>query len=119
MRDGIENEPGKRKYSYIMKRNILIGAGVIIFVVVAVITYQMAPDGAAVFAREGCPNCHSFKGHGAGSGPDLTSVAERRSDRWIRRQIKNPRSHDPDSRMPAYDHLSRREIEALIQHLKS
>jgi cbb3-type cytochrome oxidase cytochrome c subunit len=102
-----------------MSRKLVVSAAVIIFILVALITYQTAPDGAEVFVREGCPGCHSFKGHGAGSGPDLTSVTERRSDRWIRRQIKNPRSNAPDSRMPAFDHLSRREINSVIRYLKS
>jgi cbb3-type cytochrome oxidase cytochrome c subunit len=76
-------------------------------------------DGEYIFKREGCDSCHKFKGQGGLAGPDLTSAAETRSDRWLRDQIKNPVKNNPDTRMPDYRHLSRKEINALIKYLKS
>jgi cbb3-type cytochrome oxidase cytochrome c subunit len=77
------------------------------------------PDGTPIFRREGCINCHSFKGNGGAAGPELTAVTKRRSDSWIRQQIKDPKSHNNGSMMPSFDHLSRKEVTALIRYLKS
>ena len=78
-----------------------------------------SPEGAILFERERCIYCHSFKGHGAHVGPDLTDIAKRRGDDWIRDQIRNPRLHNPSPGMPGHEHLSRRQIDALIRYLKS
>jgi cbb3-type cytochrome oxidase cytochrome c subunit len=91
----------------------------IILVTVFLLFSACAEDGSVLFAREGCIQCHSFKGKGGNMAPDLTAVTNRRSDRWIRQQIKNPRKNNPDSRMPAFGHLSGSEIRAILRYLKS
>jgi mono/diheme cytochrome c family protein len=78
-----------------------------------------ARDGAILFERERCIYCHSFKGHGAHVGPDLTEIAKRRSDAWIRDQIRNPRLHHPNPGMPGHEYLSQSQIDALLRYLKS
>lgn len=101
-----------------MKRpDILIIIGILLLASLYFIADNV--DGEAVFRREGCLGCHKFKGQGGGAGPDLTSVSVTRSDRWIRNQIKNPVKNNPDTRMPDYRHLSRKEINALIKYLKT
>lgn len=101
-----------------MKRpDILIIIGILLLASLYFITDNV--DGEAVFKREGCAGCHKFKGIGGSAGPDLTSVAETKSDRWIRNKIKKPGKNYPDTRMPDYEHLSRKEINALIKYLKS
>ncbi|TAL25810.1 MAG: cytochrome c [Nitrospirae bacterium] len=87
-------------------------AGILIYLVGG------TPDGEAIFKREGCIGCHSFKGRGGGAGPELTGVTERRSDSWIKKHIKDPKIHDPESRMPPFEHLSGKEIAALVRYLK-
>lgn len=74
-------------------------------------------QGAALFEREGCISCHSFKGVGGNTASDLTAVTERRSDDWIRRQIRDPSRNNPRTRMPAYNRLSRRQINAILRYL--
>ena len=74
-------------------------------------------QGKTIFTREGCSNCHSFKGHGGELAPDLTAVGDRRSTLWIMTQIRNPRSHNPDSRMPEFAHLSIIEQYAIAHFL--
>ncbi len=100
-----------------MKWGMLISA----FVIVVVIFFfsQGSPDGAELFRNQGCINCHSFKGKGAEVCPALTGVTHRRSDGWIRDQIKDSKRHNPNSRMPSFGHLSYREISAIIRYLKS
>ncbi len=77
-----------------------------------------APDGAALFTREGCLVCHSFKGEGGSMGPDLTAVTARLSDRQIIARIRGEAGEGSRSRMPAYGRLSGREMKALLRHLE-
>jgi cbb3-type cytochrome oxidase cytochrome c subunit len=76
-------------------------------------------DGAKLFTSERCIYCHTFKGQGAKIGPELTDVIKRRSEDWIRDQIRNPKLHTPHPGMPGHEHLSTKEINAIIQFLKS
>ncbi len=90
----------------------------VIFVLLYLFT-QGSPDGAVLFRNQGCINCHSFKGKGGEACPDLTEVTKRRSDGWIRDQIKDSRKHYPNSRMPNFGNLSYREVSAIIRYFKS
>jgi len=99
-------------------RRVMLGGGVLILVLAAAYLLGV-PDGAALFQREGCIQCHSIGGRGGSLGPDLTAVAQRRSRGWIRQQIRNPRKHNPNSAMPSFDHLSWLEVEALVRYLST
>lgn len=76
------------------------------------------PNGAKLFRKEGCIHCHKFKGEGGGVGPDLAGVAEDHSETWIKEQIRDPKLHNPDTRMPSFAYLSEREIEAIVKYLR-
>lgn len=99
------------------KSLLLVAAGALVGLFLIVMFADM-PDGAEIFRRERCSSCHSFRGAGGSAGPELTAVAKRRDDAWIRRQISDPRSHNPGTMMPSFAHLSRKEISALIRYLK-
>ncbi len=90
-----------------------------VLALVLVISCGPAPDGARLFKEERCIYCHRFKARGATIGPDLTDVAKRRSEDWIRDQIRNPRLHNGESGMPPHEYLSGREIDAIVKYLKS
>jgi cbb3-type cytochrome oxidase cytochrome c subunit len=98
-------------------RLLLIAAGSF-FGLSLIVMFSDLPDGAEIFKREGCINCHRFRGAGGSAGPELTAVTKRRTDAWIRRQIRDPKSHNPGTMMPSFNHLSRKETSALIKHLK-
>ncbi len=102
-----------------MDRRLVIMVAALIVAGAILLVFQAQPDGRELFRSEGCINCHTFKGEGGEIGPDLTSVAKRRSDEWIRQQIRNSKKHNPVSRMPSFDYLSRRQINAIIRYLKS
>ena len=97
----------------------LIIVVVALIVAVVLLVFQSQPDGKELFRSEGCIGCHTFRGEGGEIGPDLTAVSKRRSDSWIRQQIRNSKSHNPVSRMPSFDYLSGRQINAIINYLKS
>ena len=88
------------------------------FFILLLSVMQSTTRGRDIFLREGCPNCHSFKGEGGTIGPDLNGVRQRRSMIWILNQIRNPESHNPGSRMPHFTHLSVVERYALWHYLK-
>jgi cytochrome c oxidase cbb3-type subunit 3 len=51
--------------------------------------------GKDVFTRSGCPSCHIVSGAGAGIGPELTDVGERRSPAYVRQAILRPAERLP------------------------
>ena len=97
---------------------IYVVSGAAIMFILILCLVQAASNGEEIYVREGCGKCHSFKGHGGATASDLTSVTHRRSTTWIMAQIKNPKSHYPDSRMPEFKHLSIIELYAIAQYLK-
>ncbi len=60
--------------------------------------------GAAVFAAEGCADCHRAPGHESGPniGPDLAGVGDRLTTGEIRLMIVEPSIAVTNSEMPAY-----------------
>ncbi|RPI35336.1 MAG: cytochrome c [Nitrospiraceae bacterium] len=97
---------------------IYIGAALSIPFIFIFIFIRTSTKGKEIFIREGCAGCHSFRGQGGSTGPDLTSGRQRRSVIWIISQIRNPKSHNPDSRMPEFPHLSLFERYAIVHYLK-
>jgi cytochrome c oxidase cbb3-type subunit II len=98
-------------------------------------------EGRDVYVREGCYTCHSqmirpfraeteryghysvagesvwdhpFQWGSKRTGPDLARVGGRYSDDWHRLHLIDPRAVVPESNMPAYAFLERREINADI-----
>jgi len=92
-------------------------ASAILFIVILLFVRTVS-RGKEIFLSEGCAGCHSFRGRGGETAPDLTAVGERRSTLWIMSQIKDPKSHNPDSRMPEYGHLSMSERYAIARYLR-
>ncbi len=80
-------------------------------------TQAPAQPGAALFQTAGCPACHAMQGVGGNVGPDLTRVGDRRSKEWIEEQLKNPKSHNPNSIMPSFAKLPAKDIDDLADYL--
>jgi cytochrome c oxidase cbb3-type subunit III len=49
-----------------------------------------ARRGAGVYAKSGCSGCHILDGAGAGYGPELTGIGERRSAAFLMQAISKP-----------------------------
>jgi cbb3-type cytochrome oxidase cytochrome c subunit len=75
-------------------------------------------NGEKLFRREGCIQCHTFKGTGGRMGPDLSAVTNMRSDEWIIRYLDDPKKMNPFARMPSFKHLSVAKRKAIISFLK-
>jgi cytochrome c oxidase cbb3-type subunit 3 len=53
--------------------------------------------GAEIYrGKGGCATCHSIKGEGGISGPDLTDAGSRRSEAYLRESLLNPEAAVPE-----------------------
>jgi sulfur oxidation c-type cytochrome SoxX len=76
--------------------------------------------GKKLFETIGCRECHTVNGQGGKVGPDLSNEGNKgHSRQWFEIQIRNPRAHDPNTAMPAWDNLPRRQMDDLIDYLES
>jgi cytochrome c oxidase cbb3-type subunit III len=55
-----------------------------------------AARGAEVYAKSGCSGCHILDGTGAGYGPDLTGIGERRGASFLQKAISKPATALPE-----------------------
>jgi len=101
-----------------LNRRIALIGTVFFLISLLISAVALTPDGEALFREQRCNTCHRLKGHGGMLGPDLSDVIKRRGIIWTIRQIRNPKSHNPVSRMPSYDHLGYIETYAIISYLK-
>ncbi len=76
--------------------------------------------GKALFQSQGCTACHMISGSGGNVGPDLSGEGEKgRSREWLKTQIRNSKTHDPKSLMPAYSSLTDKQVDQLVEYLLS
>jgi cbb3-type cytochrome oxidase cytochrome c subunit len=78
-----------------------------------------ARHGREVFLREGCVNCHCFRGVGNVCAVDLSDVGSRRDPAWIETQIGNPAAHNPATSMPPFPEIRWYDRRSLIAFLCS
>ncbi len=78
-----------------------------------------AKNGRQIMEKEGCFSCHRYKNYGADICPDLTDITKKRSDEFIRQQLKDPSKNFTNSKMPGYSYLSDKDIDAIIKFLKT
>jgi len=76
----------------------------------------MPEEVQSVFERS-CKLCHGPDGHGiAAVGPDLRRSPRRSAEEW-ERYLRNPKSVDPNSKMPPTAGLSDEEFKAVAAYL--
>jgi ubiquinol-cytochrome c reductase cytochrome b subunit len=79
-----------------------------------------APDfalqGALVYQKNGCNDCHQVNGVGGAVGPPLNGIGKRRSRGWVEVHFADPPKFSPGSVMPPYQ-FSRKDLEDLVDYL--
>ena len=76
--------------------------------------------GRRIFQSQGCASCHQIGGVGGVAGPDLSKVGAIRDANWLHSYVENPKSINPDARMPAFlPPLTHQEAEWLAQYLST
>jgi len=86
------------------------------------VSADLIVSGKAVFDRNGCAQCHAIGGVGGRSAPDLSKVgaATGRTAEWLVAHIRNPKSHNPMSRMPSFEgKINDQDLLALGSYLAS
>ncbi len=73
--------------------------------------------GQAVYKAQGCSACHMLDGVGGNVGPDLSRIGKKRDKEWIEQQLRNPKSHNPQSIMPSFNKLSEKDLDDLAIYL--
>jgi len=72
----------------------------------------------ALIEEHKCRDCHTLKGKGGSSAPNLTTVGSRRDRAYIFQQIKAPKSHNPNTDMPSFgDRIPDQDINLLADYL--
>jgi mono/diheme cytochrome c family protein len=75
--------------------------------------------GRELFFSVGCSACHKVNGNGGIVGPDLSNEGNMKHSRsWLTTQIRDPKSHDPQTVMPAYSYLPDANVAALVDYLE-
>jgi mono/diheme cytochrome c family protein len=83
---------------------------------------SLIADGKKVYEANRCANCHAISGKGGKAGPDLTrtGATPKHTAAWFEEEVKNPKAHKPDSKMPAYaDKIKGHDLQALAAYLTS
>ena len=89
---------------------------------------DQASAGRKVYDEHRCARCHTIGGAGGppgggkSRGPDLGSVGRdpTHTVEWLAEHVRNPQSHRPDSRMPAYDgKIQPQDLQSLAEYLAS
>jgi len=79
-----------------------------------------AKRGQQLFQSSGCIGCHTVNGQGGKVGPDLSDEGNAgHSAQWLKTQIRNPKAHDPQTTMPAFDKLTGQQVNDLVDYLES
>jgi nitric oxide reductase subunit C len=73
--------------------------------------------GKNVYNQNRCDLCHKIGDKGGAVGPELTHVGGQRDPLWLTTQIRDPKSHNPNSQMPPFPQISEGEIRALVGYL--
>ncbi len=73
--------------------------------------------GKNLYNQNRCDLCHRIGGQGGVIGPDLSKVGSKYDPQWLAKKIKDPKSLNPTTQMPAYPQLSEDEIQALTAFL--
>jgi len=103
------------------KRWVCIGTTLLVAVVANAGQCQrtLVDQGKQIVEQKTCRNCHSIAGKGAsGPGPDLNRVAERRTQNWLRRWLRDPQTIKPGTLMPTFG-FTDAQIDALVAFLGS
>lgn len=80
------------------------------------------PPGRVLFDSQRCTDCHSINGSaltGKMKAPDLSHIGGSHPKDWIVAHIRDPKSHKPMSRMPAYgeDKLNGKDAGTMADYL--
>jgi ubiquinol-cytochrome c reductase cytochrome b subunit len=76
--------------------------------------------GASLFNSLGCIGCHKIQGRGGVIGPELDAkLLQGKSSRWLITQIRDPKAHNPQTIMPAFNSATDQQVNDVVAFLLS
>jgi ubiquinol-cytochrome c reductase cytochrome b subunit len=76
--------------------------------------------GAQLFNSLGCIGCHTIQGRGGVVGPELnTRLLQGKSSQWLITQIRDPKAHNPQTIMPAFNSATDQQVNDVVAFLLS
>jgi mono/diheme cytochrome c family protein len=87
------------------------------------VAVSAAPTNGKGLFEAHCTKCHAVEGTARkGKGPSLAHVAAEpeHTAEWIAAHVRNPRAHEPSSKMPAFESkLKPEEIKSVADYLST
>ena len=80
---------------------------------------EMHSRAKQIMQQQKCLECHTINGKGGSVGPNLSNVGRRRSRDYIFQQLKDPKSHNPDTQMPSFKDLPEQDLKTVVDYLIS
>ncbi|MBY0373208.1 MAG: cytochrome b N-terminal domain-containing protein [Bryobacteraceae bacterium] len=77
---------------------------------------SFAVEGAMIYQRQSCGNCHQVNNAGMNNGPSLNGLALRRSKEWVMGHFRDPQKFSPNTIMPPY-RFNNRDMENVTNYL--
>jgi len=78
---------------------------------------ELVENGKVQFGRLRCLTCHSLHGRGGTLGPELESIGNKTTGRWIGAWLRSPSQYDSQTIMPTF-RLSRAERLGIAEYLR-
>ncbi|RMD96773.1 MAG: hypothetical protein D6814_10785, partial [Calditrichaeota bacterium] len=72
---------------------------------------------SSIVQKKNCITCHTIGKSGGTVGPILNQVANRRTEAWLRKWLKNPNSLKPSTKMPNFQ-FNDQELNQLVADMK-
>jgi len=100
-------------------RTLILGALAVISITVILFGCEMHSRAKQIMQQQKCLECHTINGKGGAVGPNLSNVGSRRSRDYIIQQLKDPKSHNPDTQMPSFKDLPEQDLKDVADYLAS
>lgn len=81
------------------------------------VTTKAETPGQVVYLKYDCASCHSIRGIGGTTAPDLTKVGPKYDAAWHMAHFRDPQSVVKNSVMPSFGHLSEQELKDLTDYM--
>jgi len=102
-----------------MKRKVNRLIYVCVAAVLAAPAFSLGGVSGETIFKQKCKACHIINGQGGKLGPELTKVSQKRDENYLVTKLKNPEKTNPDTVMPSFEDLSKEEMQAVVDYLKT
>lgn len=84
----------------------------------AIIPQQVIAGGNQLFRTKGCTMCHVVNGLGGTAGPDLSHIAKKQNEEYLKSWLADPAKMKTGTTMPN-PNLTKEEIKSIVDYLET